>query len=70
MFRDIDENEKCRFNYLHSIELGKSGYTHEKLEEKKEFFGVYVLQTNSAMSAEEVFASYKKRWGIETFSST
>ncbi len=67
VFRDIDENEKCRFNYQHNIELGKSGYTQEKLEEKKEFFGVYVLQTNSAMSVEEVFASYKKRWGIEPF---
>lgn len=30
-------------------------------------FGVYVLQSNSAKTAEEVFTSYKKRWGIETF---
>ena len=67
VFRDIDENEKSRFNYQHSIDLGKSGYTQERLEAKKEFFGVYVLQSNSAMSAEQIFASYKKRWGIETF---
>lgn len=67
IFRDIDENEKCRFNYQHCIELGRSGYTQEKFEQSKEFFGVYVLQSNAAMSAEEVFASYKKRWGIETF---
>ena len=66
VFRDIDENEKCRFNYLHCIELGKDGYTLEKLEQSKEFFGVYVLQSNAALSAEEVFARYKKRWGIET----
>ena len=66
VFRDIDENEKCRFNYQHSIELGINGYTKEKLEAQKENFGVYVLQSNAALTAEEVFASYKKRWGIET----
>ena len=38
----------------------------QKLEEQKEFFGVYVLQTNSSKSAQDVFESYKKRWGIET----
>lgn len=67
VFRDIDENEKCRFNYQHSIELGRSGYTQENFEKSKEFFGVYVLQSNAAKSAEEIFAGYKKRWGIETF---
>ena len=66
VFRDIDENEKCRFNYLHSIELGIKGYTQESFEQNKELFGVYVLQSNTAKSAEEVFAGYKKRWGIET----
>lgn len=66
IFRDIDENEKCRFNYQRSVELGKSGYTSEKFEQSKETFGVYVLQSNSAMSVEQVFSSYKKRWGIET----
>ena len=67
VFRDVDENEKSRFNFLHNIELGKSGYTNESFEEHKEHFGVYVLQSNSAMSAEEIFSTYKKRWGIETF---
>ena len=67
VFRDVDENEKCRFNYLHSIDLGKNGYTMEKFEQNKELFGVYVLQSNSGLSAEQVFAGYKKRWGIETF---
>ena len=67
VFRDIDENEKCRFNYQHSIDLGKSGYTKEKLEKNKELFGVYVLQSNSGLPAEQIFAGYKKRWGIETF---
>ena len=36
-------------------------------DEVKDMFGVYVLQSNSEMSATEVFANYKKRWGIETF---
>lgn len=67
VFRDIDENEKYRFNYQHSIGLGKSGYTSEGFEKNKEYFGVYVLQSNSAMTPEYIFSGYKKRWGIETF---
>ena len=67
VFRDIEENEKCRFNYQRSIDLGKAGYTQEKYEENKEFFGVYVLQSNSGLPAEQIFGNYKKRWGIETF---
>lgn len=67
VFRDIDENEKCRFNYQHCLELGKKGYTQEKFEQYKETFGVYVLQSNAAKSAQEIFTIYKKRWGIETF---
>ena len=43
VFRDIDENEKCRYNYQHCMELGRSGYTREKFEQNKETFGVYVL---------------------------
>ena len=66
IFRDIDENEKCRYNYQHCIELGKNGYTQEKFEQFKETFGVYVLQSNAPKSAEEIFGLYKKRWGIET----
>ena len=67
VFRDIDENEKCRFNYQHNMALGKAGYTQEKFDQNKEVFGVYVLQSNAAKPAEEIFASYQKRWGIETF---
>ena len=67
VFRDIDENEKCRYNYQHCMELGKQGYTQEGFEANKEIFGVYVLRTNSKKTADEVFAAYKKRWGIETF---
>jgi hypothetical protein len=67
VFRDIDENSATIFNYNRCIDKGKSGYTKEKLEEQKENFGVYVLQSNSKLSAKEVFCAYKSRWGIETF---
>lgn len=67
VFRDVDENEKCRFNYQHCIELGRSGYTQEQFEQNKDLFGVYVLQSNAAKTPEEIFSGYKKRWGIETF---
>ena len=67
VFRDVDENEKCRFNYQHCMELGRSGYTQEGFEQNKENFGVYVLQSNAGISAQDVFSGYKKRWGIETF---
>jgi len=49
------------------MELGKKGYTQEEFDKNKECFGVYVLRTNAALSAEKVFEMYKKRWGIETF---
>lgn len=61
VFRDLDENEKSRFNYQHCIELGKFGYTQKIFEQCKELFGVYVLQSNAASSAQEVFTGYKKR---------
>ncbi len=67
IFRDVDENEKCRYNYQRCIDQGGKGYTPEKLEANKEFFGVYVFQTNSTKSPKEVFEAYKKRWDIETF---
>ncbi len=67
IFRDVDENEKCRYNYQRCIDQGKKGYTPEKLEANKEFFGVYVFQTNCDKGPKAVFEAYKKRWGIETF---
>ncbi len=67
VFRDIDENSRCIFNYTRSIELGKDGYTKEGLEKQREFFGVYVLQSNSCLEPKEVFSTYKGRWSIETF---
>ena len=65
--RDLEENDKTRYNYLRCIDEGKSGYTIENFEKNKEFFGVFVLLTNSKLSAADVFINYKKRWTIETF---
>ena len=67
VFRDIDENSRCIFNYTRCIELGKNGYTKEGLEKQRENFGVYVLQSNSSLKPEEIFSTYKGRWSIETF---
>ncbi len=67
VFRDIDENSKCIFNYQQCIDLGKNGYTEKGLAEIREFFGVYVLRTNSGLPPKEVFCAYKGRWSIETF---
>ena len=64
VFSDIDESEKCRFNYQCCIAQEKKGYTLKKLKEQKEFFGVYVLQTNSSKSAQEVFESNKNVGGL------
>ena len=66
VFRDVEENERCRFNYQRNIDQGKAGYTAGKLAEQAENFGVYVLRTSSGLGAPEVFAAYKRRWGIET----
>ena len=50
------------------IELGRKGYTEEALDEKKPFFGLYVLRTNDSRSpAKDIFMWYKRRWRIETF---
>ena len=49
--RDIDENEKMRYNYLRSIDQEKDEYTIEDFEKNKEFFGVSVLLTNSKLEA-------------------
>ena len=67
VFRAIEENEKSRFNYCHNMELGRNGYKEDGFEKNKENFGVYVLQSNSGMTAKEVFETYKRRWDIKTF---
>lgn len=65
--RDVDENERTRYNYLRCIDEGKTEYTIDNYERNKEFFGVFVLLTNTKYTADQVFINYKKRWAIETF---
>lgn len=68
VFRDKDEAARDEASYTHMIELGRNGYTREALEEKKDFFGVYVLRTNDSTSqAKDIFMWYKRRWRMETF---
>ena len=66
VFRDVEENERCRYNYQRCIDLGRAGYTAEGLAAQAENFGVYVLRTSSSLGAPEVFDAYRRRWGIET----
>lgn len=68
VFHDKDEAMRDEANYTHMIELGRKGYTEEALDEKKPFFGLYVLRTNDSRSpAKDIFMWYKRRWRIETF---
>ena len=66
----LNSYEKSRFNYQHCMELGKKGYTQEKFEQQKEFFGVYVLQSNAGMPAQEIFGSYKNAGVLKHSTST
>lgn len=67
-FRDKDEALLQESNYLRYLEHGKQGNTQEGLEKNRDFFGVYILQTNlKNRTPSEIFGLYKKRWKIETF---
>ena len=67
VFHDKDEAMRDEANYTHMIELGRKGYTQEALDDKKPFFGVYVLRTNDKEApAKDIFMWYKRRWRIET----
>jgi len=64
----MNENAKTCFNYLRCRELGKAGYTKEKMEKNKPYYwGVIVLHTDSGLSAQDVYSKYKNRWKTETF---
>ncbi|MEG2640831.1 MAG: transposase [Bacilli bacterium] len=67
VFRDSVQNMMERTDYLSNLEQEKKGFTKEKFEEIKEYFGMIVLETNLDKSAKEIFELYKRRWKIETF---
>lgn len=69
VFKDLDENNsKCK-SYKYNIDLEESGYTEEKYMSFKDWWGVYLLETNSKDSASEIFNRYKNRWRIETYNN-
>ena len=68
VFRDVDENEKCRYSYQHCIELGKTGYTLKVLREAEDYFGC-LCHTDQQQKErqDDLQQEYKRRWEIETF---
>lgn len=67
VFRDSVQNMIEKADYLSNLEQKKKGFTKEKYEQVKEYFGLIVLETNMDTSPKEIFELYKKRWRIETF---
>ena len=49
------------------MKKGIKGYSATGLEESDKDFGLFLLETTEALTAEEVFCGYKSRWGIETY---
>ena len=56
LFHHKDESMRDEVNYIHMIELGRKGYTREALDEKKAFFGLYVLRTNDTASSAKIYS--------------
>ena len=69
IFKDMDENNSKRKNYQQLMDLGEHKYTPEGYNKYCEWWGVYVLQTNTDEPASEVYSDYKSRWGIETYNN-
>ena len=67
MFRDRTQNSFDRSDYLKHLEAGKKGFTVERFNELKEYFGMIILETNLNEDAKSIFTHYKDRWKIETF---
>ena len=66
MFRDEEMNTKLRAEYRSKIGTDDR-HTEGKYETYKDTFGLIILETNMTESAEAVYATYKKRWKIETY---
>ena len=69
VFKDMDENNSKRKNYKRLMDLGENKYTQEGYEKHCDWWGVYILQTNTEEPASEVYSDYKSRWGIETYNN-
>ena len=69
VFKDMDENNSKRKNYKRLMDLGENKYTQEGYDKHCDWWGVYILQTNTVEPASEVYSDYKSRWGIETYTN-
>ena len=69
VFKDMDENNSKRKNYKRLMDLGENKYTQEGYDKHCDWWGVYILQTNTVEPASEVYSDYKSRWGIETYNN-
>jgi hypothetical protein len=67
VFRDNLSAEKLKAEYSDNLKKEIKGHTQEFYDERKEKCGVIVRETNLKASAEEIFTTYKKRRGIETY---
>ena len=69
VFKDMDENNSKRKNYKRLMDLGENKYTQDGYDKHCDWWGVYILQTNTDEPAADVYADYKSRWGIETYNN-
>ena len=69
VFKDMDENNSKRKHYQQLMDLGENKYTQEGYDKYCNWWGVYILQTNTDEPASQVYADYKSRWGIETYNN-
>lgn len=69
VFKDEDENNSKRKNYMRLIDLGEDGYTKENYDKFSPWWGVYFLETNAPDPAPVIFSDYKARWSIETYNN-
>lgn len=66
MFRDEEMNMKLRAEF--KSQVGTDDYhTNARYTQLKELFGLIILETNMTDPAAFVYATYKKRWKVETF---
>lgn len=66
MFRDEEMNMKLRAEYKSKIGADDR-HTEEQYSKLKDTFGLIILETNMTESEELIYATYKKRWKIETY---
>ena len=66
-YKDTTRESAERKTYCEKMKKGIKGYSATGLEESDKDFGLFLLETTEALTAEEVFCGYKSRWSIETY---